>query len=58
MITREKVNNLALRICDTIGEECATKGVDLPESFENEFHKELEELLAKFYGDPDYSNYN
>jgi hypothetical protein len=58
MTTREKVNSLALRISDTIVEECATEGMDLPDSFEDKFHEELEELLAKFYGDPDYGNYN
>jgi len=58
MITREKVNSLALRVSDAIVKECEAEGMGLPESFEDKFHEELEELLAKSYGDPDYGNYN
>jgi len=58
MITREKVSSLALRIHGGIEKDCEAEGMVLPESFENDFYEELEELLAKFYGDPDYGNYN
>jgi len=58
MITREKVQSLALRVNDAIEEACKVEGMDLPDSFEDKFYEELEELLAKFYGDPDYGNYN
>ena len=58
MITREQVTKLALQMHDSMADQCATLNMPLPESFENQFYEELEELLVKFYGDPDYGNYN
>ena len=57
-ISRERVNSLALVVSDAIKAECHKMVMDLPKDFENEFHIDLEELLAQAYGDPDYANYN
>ena len=57
-ISRERVNSLALVVSDALKAECRKMVMDLPKDFENQFHIDLEELIAQAYGDPDYANYN